>query len=231
MSRRAKRNRGKSNNNKGTLHTADVHREQRLEPITIFRPSAYMTQTRPYARVMLRWVQVFTVSGAATSVTKRFNPNSVYTPEVGGSNAAVPTFSEYAALYSEYRVRAFTIKVEATNNEAFAVVAYCLNLVSDPGTSAGTLYATDRYSYSRLIPAKGGMDRWEFTTPLLTVDQIVSSKDPTFDDSYKAATNASPTSLLWSCLGATGSANITLGVTFRIDLEMYVDFFTPKVNA
>jgi hypothetical protein len=198
-----------------------------------FSEKLYTTLQDSVKHVRLRDQSAGTVSGAAASVSKRWNPNSAYTPIVGGSSSATPGFSEWAALYDYYRVMAYKVDIQVVNNEAIPVTVSLLNLTSDPGTAAALAYSSNRYCWSNVLPAKGGMDKWSHKQPLLTITQLVGSDQPIYDDAYRAPGNASPSIVTWFVLASTSltGANLTNGISYKIDLEMFVDFFSPARNA
>jgi len=176
-------------------------------------------------KTRLRQNFLFTLTGA-TVVCRRYNPNAVYQPEVGGATATVPGFSELAALYGFYRVFGYSYKAECTNLEAFPVTAIVLNSNNDPGTSAGVIQAANDLCAVKVLSSKGGMDR-AIMSGKYTVARVLGSNAVATADSYRSLITGVPADIAWLGIAAQSNTgtSLTLGMNVLLDLTMYVEFY------
>jgi len=171
-----------------------------------------------------RYATMFTNSGAAPQVTKRFLSNTVWRPEVSVAKSAVP-FGELQELYSEYRVLKYRYCVTIVNNESFPVVVYVTNTNADPSVSAGLLDSVGDLSQRKVLSPKGGLDKVTFRKALSVQKVVGEGKTVRADDDYRglmsAGSESNPADVTWIGIGAQSmtGANITLGVTSEILLE------------
>jgi hypothetical protein len=195
---------------------------QRFTPYSSFTESTVPTEMD----VKLILLDVGTVSGAATTVAKRYNSNCAFQPIVSGPTAAVPGFSKWAAFYGFYRVIAYDYEITMTNNEAFSINCFILNTNNDPGISGSATASTNALSQHRVIAAKGGMDKAVFKKRY-RIAHVAGTNAVETDDTYRALVTGSPTDLFWLTLGAESGtgANITLGSNYVTYLTMYVRFY------
>jgi hypothetical protein len=201
----------------------------RREQDRVEGPRNFAPVQSPKKQVLLKVISTAIISGASPQVTKRWNPNSAYTPETGGGSGATPGYADWAQLYGYYRVIGYSYSFTASNNEAFPVIVYSVNSNNDPTTSNNSTLATNRNSFTKQLAAKGGIDSWTFRSPYYPVTYIVGSPAPKFDDLYSALVNASPSDLTWMGIGAQsiGGANITNGISVSLQLNQFVIFYDP----
>jgi hypothetical protein len=180
----------------------------------------------PEQDVKLRVISTATISAASPQVTKRWNPNSAYTPETGGGSGSTPGYADWAQLYGYYRVVAYDYKITIMNNEAFPVIVFVVNSNNDPTTTNNSTLASNALSQTYALSAKGGQDRCEFTKHL-RVAEVVGSDAVEFDDIYSSLINASPSDITWIGVGvqSIGGANVTNGVSMRVELNQYTRFY------
>jgi hypothetical protein len=164
--------------------------------------------------------------GAVPNIVLRFNPNCAFQPVVGGPTAAVPGFSHWALFYGFYRVVAYEYEITITNNEAFAINCYLLNLNNDPTTTGTASLSTNALSQHKVIAPKGGMDKAIFKKRL-KISDIAGTTAVEFDDTYRALINASPADLFWLGVGiaSVSGVNLTNGATITTYLTMYTRFY------
>jgi len=132
----------------------------------------------------LTFVRLFSTSGAAPSVTKRFTPNSAWRPDPASFAHAATGFAEYQSEYSLYRVIKYRYHIEASNDESKPVWVGVTQSNSDPSVSqADTEFGND-YAQTRLLGPASGQNRAEFTG-VYKVATIVGSGDIEMDDDYR----------------------------------------------
>lgn len=224
----------KRKNRSRPVITSEAGAEKSVSNLQRLNTRIYTTIQDPIKHVRLRSISAGTISGAATNVSKRWNPNSAYTPIVGGSSGALPGWADWANLYNHYRVIGYKVHFSAVNLETFGVSCSCLNTDDDPGTAAVLAVSANRYSWTTLLSSKGGgHDCWTFSQPVLTVSQIVGSNMPRIDESFSANTASSPTDLIYFTIGinSTAGSNLTNGIAYKVDLEMFVDFYQPQIQS
>jgi len=175
--------------------------------------------------VQLGYPSEFILTGASAVVSKRFNTNSVFAPEVGVGTVP-PGFNQWTAMYNQYRVIAYRYKFYCTNLETFPCYVYSLNSNSDPGTAmTGTVLGRPNNQFKQISGAGGGKDQ-ALLQGSYTISRIVGQSTE-FDDKYSALANANPADVTWLAFGAQTStaANLTNGISFFGLLTMQVRFY------
>jgi hypothetical protein len=176
--------------------------------------------------VQLITVNFFTLSSAGASVINRYNTNSAYEPQVGGSTAVTPGYSHWANFYGFYRVIGYSYEITFCNASAFPINCFVLNENNDPGTTAATQITANPLSQHAVVSSMGGMDKVVFKKRL-TISQVAGTTAPETDDTYRALVNASPADVFWLGVGAQSVAGavLTLGVQVAFYLTQYVRFY------
>jgi len=187
---------------------------------------------RPVEKVSFEEVWNLTLSGASTSVVKRWNPNSLYSPEVGGAPASIPYFANFSPLYNAVRVLQYRYEAIFSNNEAFPVNVFVINSGVSVATSVTVRYATAPFCHSFYLSAKGGMDRKTISGVVNVSSLVGRGKEVDADDSYAGSFVAGPADPVWLALGATSSTvgNLTNGVSYQLKLTMNALLYEPKLG-
>jgi hypothetical protein len=177
-------------------------------------------------RTTLRQLFIFQLSGASPTLCRRYNPNSVYQPEVSGATGTVPGFSELAALYGFYRVLGYKYKAQFVNMQAFPVTIFALNSNNDPTTGATVASVANALGHFKILSAATGMDKATLAKKM-QISNVVGTTAIATADSYRSLINANPADITWLGLGAQSNtgANLTIGVTVTLELEMYVELY------
>ncbi len=191
--------------------------------------------TPPQKDVVLEHIGYGTLSGAATAISKRWNPNNAYQPEVGGGTATTVGFARWATIYGFYRVVKYSYVATVSNLESFPVIGYVLNRNGDPGTSAGATEPTNPLCQQiELAPKGSGADLHHFRK-VLRVAEVLGGSEVEYDSDYRAAINAAPADPVWVAIGATSGTgtNLTNGVWCKMTLRMYIRFYDyqPSTNT
>jgi len=161
----------------------------------------------------------------------RFRMNSAYDPDPhvlsGGSMAY---FSEYAALYTRYRVIRFSYSVTAINNTDTPVkftVAPSKEDLGDNYTNMEELSEVYK-GRSALLGQNGSMNR---STISDTIDMATYAGFPGYktDDTTSARVDTNPSVLFYLNIGIN-SANAQTGTSFgvRSVFTYHVVFFEPR---
>jgi hypothetical protein len=185
----------------------------------------------PETDVKLQLITAATISGGSQAVVKRWLSNSAYTPEVGGGSGATPGYARWSALYSFYRVVAYSYEITVINNEAFPVLVYVVNTNSDPGTTTNSNLASNPLSQAFALSAKGGQDRHTFRKHVY-LSEVVGSNDVEFDDDYRSTITTSPADVCWIGVGvqSINGSNVTNGISCRFELQQYTRFYDRTIQ-
>jgi hypothetical protein len=172
----------------------------------------------------------FLLYNSVANLGRRFTPNNAYDVDPTLGSTSTPGFSEFAALYSYYRVHQYLVDFDAMNADPLAVSVYICHTNVDPGTSSGyQQYSCGAYGHNKAISPKGGMDKFHFRQKI-SIPKLVGAIDVTTDDSFRALTNGGPTDTVYFGLGigTISGANFTVGVDFNGYIEMWVEFYGRK---
>ncbi len=174
-----------------------------------------------------------TMAGAVTTISKRWQSNNVYQPEVGGATASTPGFTREATIYGFYRGTRYKYKATVANNEAFSVTAFVLNTNGDPGTSASVTLADQVHGQKHILAAKGSGKDMHIFYKELTIADVLGTDEVEYGVDYRAAINAAPTDPLWLTVGATSGTgtNLTNGVWVSMELYQFVRFYDYQPSS
>lgn len=179
---------------------------------------------------VLSWqVNKIPLNAAGINAMVRFSPNSAYDVDPVFGSTSTPGFSEWAALYSYYRVVKIGYRLQIVNNETFAVRVYTIFTNTDPGTVGNSQFPGNPLAKDYLLSAKGGQDRC-LLKDTKQVAQITGARGVEDEDNYRAAVTASPTDLVWLGVGANtvGASFLANGVSVAGYIKMWVRFYGPK---
>jgi len=178
--------------------------------------------------VRLRYPINNTLTGAVTRKAIRWNPNGAYDVDPVLGSTATPGYTEYAAIYSYYRVQKYRIHCEFANLDAFATNLYIYHSNQDTGTTGtdGMSYAQTPFGRTELLsPSSSGGSKLVYNKTV-KIGEIVGM-DTSQADTFRSTTGAVPADLFWwgfTCATATGS-NFVNGVAFNGYVEMTIRFY------
>lgn len=184
-------------------------------------PTWNRATVKPDMGIDFKWSFLGTSSGAGPILVRRYNPNSIWQPEAGGSTGVVPAYSEWAAFFGFYRVVGYEYTVTMTNKEAFDVQTYIVNSNNDPGTTAPATLTSNPLCKWKMLSAKGGLDKVSYSHKY-NLEQILGTDTCYTADSYRSLIGASPADITWLGIGAQSltGANLTNGVDIALTLVM-----------
>jgi hypothetical protein len=190
------------------------------ESIREFIPDMPRTWTsainKPSSGVTFAPMWLGTISGAAASIVKRFNPNSIWQPETSGGTGATPGYADWAAFYGFYRVIEYHYSISFTNKEAFDVAVWVANSSNDPGTTTNSTIVSNPMTQWKQLSAKGGMDRAKIAHGY-KLDIVCGTTSVYTADSFRSLIGANPADVSWLGIGVQSfGGNLTNGV----DVEM-----------
>lgn len=190
--------------------------------VSTFRATLMPSQIR----VKMKMEFLFQLTAASNIIVRRFNPNSLYQPDVGGPTATMPGFADYAQLYGFYRVLGYSYKVDIANMCTFPVAAYILNSNNDPSTSASLINVANPLSQKCMLSPTGGLDRHTFTKKVWISD-VVGTNAVATADNYRALVTGSPADVTWLgiAIQASTGANVTPGAYVALSLFFYAEFY------
>jgi len=156
----------------------------------------------------------------------RYRINSCYDPDPLLGTGAVSGFSEWAAMYTHYRVISFAYDVQLSNMESFPLVALCAPTLLDPGAN---YTGTDQFSelpFGRksILSAKGGSDRCRFRDSF-SIARFEGSQEPLTDQSFSSQTTTNPAMIRFFNIGVDSSSPLVNGVFASVRLSFLVQFY------
>ncbi len=218
------RRKGRSKRSRGVVNTANNHNldgsSERVItrnvqgvisiPRNVFAPPAII--------VDLFYVDLRVDNNAGSTYTSyRLRINGAYDPDPALGSGALPGFTEWAAIYRNYRVIKYEIEAEVSNLEAFPITVVASPSQADLGLNYSNLFnlMANPGAVSRQLSAKGGIDRDRFKITLDLGTYYGNTIQWFGNDSFGATTSANPTTLFYMNVGCVASSNLVSGFTSR----------------
>jgi len=165
----------------------------------------------------------FTIPGGSTTGSYRFNPNSLFSPNVtGGGTGNLPSYAAYSLMYGFYRVMSYSYVIRCVNNEAFPVAVFVTNSDNDYGTAPAIGVAANPLSQRRTLgPLTGSC--MAVLRKRVTVPEIAGTNAVATSDSYRALNNANPADLMWLGISAASMTGTALSVSVRFEIHLVMN--------
>jgi hypothetical protein len=166
---------------------------------------------------------IFTLSGAST-VSKRFNPNALFAPDIG-TGGLVPDFANIAVNYGFYRVLGYRYRFACVNLGTVPAVMYDLNSDNDPGAAAPVTRTANPLCGFKILSAAGGMDRCTLRRTV-RVANVVGDKACEVADSFRSLVTGIPADTTWLGIGAQSLTGATLatGISVMGEITFFVQW-------
>jgi len=214
-----------SRKRKGSLAGRRLYKRARASPMTVVVGRGPVAQKTV---VTLKYCCVFASDG--TSFDKRFNLNSIYSPEYSGGTQPLGR-DQYATFYNRYRVLKVHMRLLANASSGSQKV------VIIPDNTAGTygdmsLALMQRDASQHAFPACPGgiiINRTFYPHKVTGVTKADYS-----DDRFQALMSATPAEgiYLHVCQGNVDNAGTSSGtVSYSIELRYTVELFDPNPLA
>jgi len=159
---------------------------------------------------------------------KRWQVNAAYDVDPILGSTSTPGFSEWAALYTYYRVIEYYIIILISNLDTQPYELDFVHSNEDPGNTGLQYhnYASQPYCSRSMIAAKGGMDRATYHKKMICAKLLGSVAIET-SDTTRALVNAVPADLLYFGVGVRSltATNQTNGVVFTGSIRMRCRFY------
>lgn len=190
-------------------------------------------------QVRLRFPDVTTLRTKTTSPVANWSiRSSAYDPDPSFGTGAIPGFSEWAAMYADYKVHGIGVDGQILNGDTqspmyLVIRPYVDQIIANNAfTALSTVYengANPLAIYETCSPNLGGQPRWEFrkfwnNTTVLGNNQWLT------DDGYSSGTNSNPATMVYVlfAIARVDGANIGVGVYTHINVDMDVEFYNRK---
>ncbi len=225
-SRTQKKKKGTRTAKRKGLSTNQSRKEGSLRPVVA---SSLMTGVADKQKVLMRYTTIRQVNSlASTYVGVRWYSNALYDVDPLVGSSYVPFFTEWAAMYSYYRVTGYSIHAEITNLEAFPVACYLVNMNTDPGTS-GIGYDQEATTHGNawMIGPNTGKSNLSIRKRY-SVEQIVGDRISKTDTQFVGTSVANPADLTYVGLGFKSLATLTNGVYLTVSIQFVAEFFDSK---
>jgi len=178
--------------------------------------------------VILTYPAAGTLHNASLTVSQRWTPNAAYDVDPTLGSTSTPGFSEWAAMYTYYRVVSYDVDMMVSNLEAFPLIVYSINTNEDPHLlGTGFIdYQTQPFSKTAIIGSLTGAANARFHHHVPCAKLLGSNAVDTAD-SLRAVTTGVPADLLWYGLGiqAPPGSLCNNGVLFNLKIRMNIKFY------
>jgi len=182
-------------------------------------------------RVKLRYPIQGTLTVVGTVIAKRWTPNAAYDVDPVLGSTSTPGFSEWAGLYTYYRVVKYKVHMNYVNLDNLGVALFTYNTNVDPGTagSSGAQYAQSSFGRTYdLAPFYSGGGK-VVMNQTISVARVLGM--PVLQaDSFRSLTTSTPSDLVYfgfTILSSSG-VNFTNGIQYSGYIEMDTIFFARK---
>lgn len=156
-------------------------------------------------------------NAGSTYTSFRLRMNSAFDPDPALGSGSLPGFTEWSAIYRNYRVLKYEIECEASNNETFPITAIICPSQADLGlnyTLTASL-AANPGAVSKQISPKGGIDKALLRAEVDLGKYYGNEYQWMGNDSFAAAINANPSTLFYMNIGCVAAGNLVSGFTTR----------------
>jgi len=163
--------------------------------------------------------------------------NDLWDPDPLILSGSVSGFKEVMQFYNYYRVLNNSLEIKITNNEAFSLLwgifystTNYIGLIPNRDAAINTL-ENGFTSGSKILAAKGGMDRDSLTVSIPVHEILGNQKQYMAESSYSGIGLASPVTPIYVHLivASPSATNISNGVTTFLKLGFHTEFY-GKVN-
>jgi len=161
-------------------------------------------------------------------LAKRWTPNAAYDVDPSLGSTSTPGFSEWANLYSYYRVIEYEIDLSIANLDPQPYALYFIHTNTDPGLGGSTYYdyASMPYCSRGLIGVSGGQDRYHYRK-MIRCANILGSIAVETSDSLRSVVTSVPADLLYFGLGINSltNTNMVIGIGYVGGIRMKIRFY------
>jgi len=173
-------------------------------------------------------------AGGHATASRRYNPCYAYDVDPLVGSTAMSGFTEWGALYNEYRVLASTISICAVNDDAFPTLMYVCPINFDPGAN----YATPQTLISNpncrhhMFGLASGAEAWRHTHHIKSSRMLGLTEEQTRVCTELRGTTSggvAPVNPWFWQVGIDGSVNLVNGVWAEIQVKIWVLF--QEVNT
>lgn len=162
-----------------------------------------------------------------------FRVNDLYDPDPIILSGSVTGFKEIMQFYTNYRVLHVTLNIKITNNEAFSLmyggVFSQTNLVGSITTRDDAINALESTlsSRSRILSAKGGMDRGSLYMTIPVASILGDRRQYLSEANYSGVGLSTPTTPLWfnMIVASPTGATLTNGYTNSTNITFQSEFY------
>lgn len=189
--------------------------------------------------VHLRYVEITTMSlgnGASPVAIYQYNMNNAYDVSAAIGTTIMPGFNEWTGMYQKFRVMASKITMEICNMQANPIYA---GMFFNPSNTALPTWANimesrgNRNSKQVLLQAlPGPQSKMTLSLYRKMGDVWGNSKEYNSDVTFTGTASASPATQIPGfvyVLGYTSATNVGAINPCKIEVDMWVDFYEPKV--
>lgn len=185
--------------------------------------------------VTLQYAELAELNSAGNGgIARRWTPNGAFDIDPVLGSASVAGFAEWSAFYDYYRVIRYSYEISVANIEGVPVDCFVINTNVDPTTSITSWisYSTAPHAAHKLLGlSTSGQANWR-ARGSYSVAQILGSKAPEYDDSYRALVTANPADLIWLGIGiqVAGSGVLTYGVSIDVRITLHLRFYGRRLG-
>jgi hypothetical protein len=192
-----------------------------------------ITPSRLLIPLRYRWQTTQLTNGTAPNASKTLRVNAAYDVDVTIGSTAATGFTEYAAMFKNYRVRRIDMNVNACNTEAISMEC-CLALSTDffSSNAFDRTFFFNRNCVVKRAAKNGGQDTVSLSISR-TLEQIVGDSSVTSDSDYASLVTGVPTTLVYGIFAIdSGNNSFTMnsnGFQCTWEVTMWTEFYAPKM--
>lgn len=173
-------------------------------------------------------------AGGHATASRRYNPCNAYDVDPLLGSTSMSGFSEWGALFNEYRVLKSTIMICAVNDDAFPTLMYVCPINFDPGSN----YATPQTLISNpnckhhMFGLASGAEMWRHSHHVTSARMLGLTEQQTRVCTELRGTTSGgvvPVNPWFWQVGIDGSANLVNGVWCQVQIKTWVLF--QEVNT
>jgi hypothetical protein len=198
--------------------------------IVIFRN---LTPSKLVVPIRYRWAQTQLANNGFSNASKTLRVNAPYDVDASLGSTSSVGFTEYAALFANYRVRKVQMNVNIVNTENISLEV-CIALSTDFfGSNAyDKTFFFNRNNVVKRMSKAGGQDQCSLSITR-TTEQIVGDTAVRADRDYASATTTVPQALIYGIVATdSGNASFTQtanGCQVTWEVTMWIEFYNPKM--
>jgi len=170
--------------------------------------------------VKLKYTDQYSFSGAAPAA-QVWRVNSLFDPDLTGTGHQPRYFDQLSAVYGQYCVKRFAVKLTCINTGAKGMFVTALYCDSNIGTFSQPQLAEQRYSVTKVLDVPTGVSRAVLSLPWVSVMQIQGQEELESDPNNYQGVGQNPTDVVYCIFKALSDDAVTAST---LEIQADVEF-------